>query len=95
MQLRLDQTVTFTVAWKDSAGHSVNAPAGVTPYVGDPNYVSVEDLGAGTYKVTPKALVDGELVGVSAPFGSVTDTVAVSGGAATSGTIVWGTPEPA
>ena len=94
MQLRLDQTVTFTVAWKDSAGNPAPAPAGVTPYAGDPNLVKVEDLGNGEYKLTPLALEDGVLVGVSAPFGSVTDTVVVSGGAATSGTIVWGTPAP-
>ena len=94
MQLRLDQTVTFTVDWKDSAGNPAPAPAGVVPYVGDPNLVKVEDLGNGEYKLTPLAVEDGVLAGVTAPFGSVADTVVVSGGAATHGTIVWGTPAP-
>lgn len=95
MNIRLDQTVTFTVDWRDSFGNPAPAPADITPFVGDPAYLQVEDLGDGVFKVTPLARVDGDSAGVHSAIGSVSDVVNVAGGAATSGAIVWGTPTPA
>lgn len=94
INLRMDQTVTFTVEWKDSLGNVVAAPADATPYAGDAS-VTVTDLGGGTYQVHPHAIETGVQAGVSTSTFHAVDQVNIEGGVATSGTVVWGTPTPA
>lgn len=94
--IRQDQTVTFTIQWTDAQGNPAPAPAGgLQLNVSDPSKASLTGDGNGTYTVHPLAQTTG--VDIVANIGSVQAVghLAIQGGAATGGVIVWGTPTPA
>lgn len=97
VNLRMDETVTFTIQWVDSLGNAVTGPSDGAAWTDHPEFVHVDDLGGGTYKVTPLGQVPdpGVKVGVSGEFVAATDDVVIQGGVPVGGTVVWGTPEPA
>lgn len=97
MQIRLDQTITFTAVWKDSLGNPAAQPSGVVVVGVDMTKFSVTVLSDGvTYKVTPKATFSSPVTfGLGSPNAGATDSLTVVGGQAVSGTLVWGTPTPA
>lgn len=96
-QLRVNQTVRFTVNWKDANGNPALPPTGpLHTSVSDPSKATVQDNGDGSYTLVPAAEGNSLAVSVIAADNvtAALGLVTISGGVAKSGDIVFDAPTP-
>lgn len=92
--VRLDQTIKFTVGWKDQLGNPAPAPASVSASVSDAAKATVVDNGDGSFTVQPRSMGT-VTVNVASSSALAQDTLNITQRLqAVTGTLSWDAPNP-